>query len=301
VTASAQGIDVSAYQDPLTADALHGLSFAFAKATNGDQLADPNFAVNWTVMKSAGIRRGAYHELVSPATASAKAQADYFMAVVVGEGLEPGDMLAVVASDYQDVTDAAVRTWCDAVQSAAPASKVLVYSDLSVAASLTSCTGYPLWLAYPSDTPPLSVAPWDRWTLWQWSETDLDRDAYNGTEEEMAAWLDSAARPAPPADWTFGPPRNLTVHPGHTSIRLTWAAPDGAPEAPARYSVFIYEGTACDLSTLVASYPRAVAEAEFKGGALKRHVSYTVHVVAEGPDGTRIAPDVFASAAFATG
>ena len=67
MTASAQGIDVSAYQNPLTADALKGLDFAFCKATNGSTLADPVFARNWRTMKAAGVRRGAYHELASPA------------------------------------------------------------------------------------------------------------------------------------------------------------------------------------------------------------------------------------------
>lgn len=301
MTASAQGVDVSAYQPVLTSEALAPYSFAFAKATNGDQLADPNFTGNWRAMKAAGKMRGAYHELVSPDAASAKAQADYFLAVVVGEGLEPGDMLAVVASDYAGVTDATVKAWCDEVNAAAPASVVIVYSDLSVTRTLTSCTGYPLWVAHPSDAAPSSVAPWDRWTLWQWSETDLDKDAYNGTEAEMRAWLDSAANPVPPADWTFGAPQNLAVHPGHTSVRLAWEPPADAPETPAQYRVFVYAGTVCDVATLVPTYPREAASGSFSGGGLDRHRTYTAHVVAEGADSTRVAPDVFASAEFTTG
>jgi GH25 family lysozyme M1 (1,4-beta-N-acetylmuramidase) len=53
----------SSVQSPLTAADLKGFDFAFAKATDGPELTDPNFAGNWSVIKLAGIYRGAYHEL----------------------------------------------------------------------------------------------------------------------------------------------------------------------------------------------------------------------------------------------
>jgi lysozyme len=189
---SAQGIDVSAFQPVLTSADLNGLAFCFTKATDGPSETDPNFTLNWRVMKSAGIHRGAYHELRPGA---AGPQAEHFLAVVKDAGLEPGDMLAVVASDYGGVTDAEVKTWCDQVQAASRTSPVLIYSDLSVARTLTSCTGYALWVAWPSSTAPSSVTPWKTWKFWQWSETDLDRDAYNGTAAELQAWLDAIAYP----------------------------------------------------------------------------------------------------------
>jgi lysozyme len=301
MTASAQGIDVSAYQNPLTADALKGLDFAFCKATNGSTLADPVFARNWRTMKAAGVRRGAYHELASPAVASGKAQAAYFLATVVEQGLEPGDMLAVVASDYGGVTDAEVKAWCDAVHAAAPASPVLIYSDLDVAKALTSCTDYDLWVAWPSDTAPESVAPWTSWKFWQWSESVLDKDAFNGTAAEMKAWLDSVAYPAAPADWTFGAPQDLKATGGHTSVKLTWAEPASAPEKAASYNVFVYKGIVCDTSTLVPSYPREVTTAEFEGGSLTKGGTYTAHVVAQGADGSHVRADTYASVTFTTG
>ena len=61
-------------------------------------------------------------------------------------------MLAVVASDYQGVTDAEVKAFCDHVKAAAPRCIVLVYSDLSLLPALPSCTGYPLWIAWPSSS-----------------------------------------------------------------------------------------------------------------------------------------------------
>jgi GH25 family lysozyme M1 (1,4-beta-N-acetylmuramidase) len=292
---SAQGIDVSSYQSVLTTAQLKGLSFAFAKATDGTAT-DPNFDANWKVLKSAGIHRGAYHELHS---GSAGPQADYFLSAVrAAGGIEAGDMLAVVASDYTGVTDADVKAWLDQVKAAARTSPVLVYSDLSVAATLTSCTDYDLWVAWPSDTAPSSVTPWKTWRLWQWDETTLDRDAYNGTAQQMSAWIDSIANPT---NWTFGPPQNLTATGGHTSVKLTWSEPANAPQAPAEYSVFIYNGTVTNISTIVKSYPRTVKTAGFDGGSLVIGHTYTAHVVAEGANGTHVAPDVYASVTFKTG
>lgn len=208
MTASAQGIDVSSYQPVLTATALDGLAFAFAKATDGPSGTDAHFTANWKAIKDKGIHRGAYHELWSPGSSPAATQAAHFLSVVQAAGLERGDMLAVVASDYTGVTGAEVKAWCDIVSAAAPGCPVLVYSDLSVAKSLPACTGYPLWAAWPSDTAPASVGPWASWRLWQWGETATDRDAYNGTAAEMDEWIASCAGTTPPA--TAKTPANWT-------------------------------------------------------------------------------------------
>ena len=301
MTASAQGIDVSAYQDRLTAAALKPYNFAFTKATDGPEVLDPNFYVNWAMMKAVGIHRGAYAELWS---GSPIEQADRFLDVVHAGGLEPGDMLAVVASDYQGVTDAEVKAFCDHVKAAAPRCIVLVYSDLSLLPALPSCTGYPLWIAWPSGSAPRSVAPWRSWHLWQWDETNLDKNAFNGTAAQLDAWINSIAYPQPPkppADWTFGPPQRLQAIGGHTSVRLSWEPPAGAPEVPAEYQVFIYSGSVCNRTTIVASYPRTVTGTTWEGGSLERGKQYTAHVVAAGPDGSRVRPYTYGSASFETG
>jgi lysozyme len=198
---SAQGIDISSYQAVVTSARLAGLDFAFAKATDGTSETDPNFAANWAVIKTAGKMRGAYHELTP---GDARGQAAHFLAAVQGAGLEPGDMLAVSVSDYSEVTDGEARAWLDAVAEATGGrNPVLCYTDRSVGANLPSCTGYPLWIAWPSSSAPASVAPWDRWHIWQWNLTHLDQDAFNGTPEQMAAWIATYAKaaPTPPTEY----------------------------------------------------------------------------------------------------
>lgn len=193
---SAQGQDRSAYQDIYP---WSGLNFGFAKATNGLGYTDPDFAANWANLSHANIPRGAYHELT--ASASMDAQAEFFVATVKGQGLRELDMLAVVASDYAGVSDGDVRAFCDEVRAlAGPHNPVLVYTDLSVAAGLTSCTSYPLWVTWPNPTAPEDVSPWATWHFWQYSISGpVDLDAFNGTADDLRAWLGTyAAKPDPP-------------------------------------------------------------------------------------------------------
>jgi lysozyme len=192
---SAQGIDISAYQSVVTAAQLDGLTFAFAKATNGAYVTDPHFAANWAVIKTAGKIRGAYHELTP---GDARGQAAHFLAVVRAAGLQPGDMLAVSVSDYKEVTDGEARAWLDAVtEGTGGRNPAVCYTDRSVGANLPSCAGYPLWIAWPASAAPESVAPWGSWHLWQWDMTSQDRDSFNGTPAEMAAWIATYAKAAP--------------------------------------------------------------------------------------------------------
>lgn len=106
-----------------------------------------------------------------------------------------------------------------------------------------------------------------------------------------------------PKDWTYGPPLALSATGGHTSARLQWQPPQGYPELPAAYRVWIYRGTRADKSTLVASYPRDAVDGalSWQGGGLERGRLYVAHVAAMGVDGQRMRPYGFSSALFMTG
>jgi GH25 family lysozyme M1 (1,4-beta-N-acetylmuramidase) len=227
---SAEGEDRSSFQQvvPWTAD-----DFGFVKATEATGWVDPKFAANWANLHQEGKHRGAYH-FFHPEMDAAE-QANFFMSVVRKQGLEPGDML-VIDSEILSGADGALEfsspngtqrsnvpvvgalassslvgsgtlTFLQTVASLAGKSNpVLVYTNLSVAALLGSCTDFDLWIAYPADSAPESVAPWPHWRFWQWSfgggEGGGDRDAYNGTQQELNAWLSTftsqQAQPSPP-------------------------------------------------------------------------------------------------------
>ncbi len=58
-----QGIDVSHHNGEIIwpTVAAQDVDFAYIKATEGADLRDPRFAVNWAGAAKAGVRRGAYH------------------------------------------------------------------------------------------------------------------------------------------------------------------------------------------------------------------------------------------------
>lgn len=143
-------------------------------------------------------------------------------------------------------------------------------------------------------------------------QLSLDADGTQWTPDANGLVLDQSlllpdffgapVPPAPlPADWTFGPPQNLTATGGHTSVGLAWGPPADAPEVPAEYLVYVYQGAVCNRTTLVTSYPRTATASPWEGGGLVRGASYTAHVVAAGPGGSRVKSYVYASAEFATG
>jgi len=231
---SAQGEDRSSYQNvvPWNAD-----DFGFTKATEATGWSDPTFAANWANLRADGKPRGAYH-FFHPSI-NATEQAGFFLSVVrANGGLEPGDMLMIDteitvgadgAEEYSDPAHASLRsnvtptgtlasaalvasgtlTFMQTVRSALVHPErhpLVVYTNLSVGALLGSCTEFNLFIAYPSLTAPPSVAPWSNWRFWQWQfgggPGGGDRDAYNGTSEALAAWINSfkpAAAAAPPA------------------------------------------------------------------------------------------------------
>lgn len=204
--ASAQGIDVSNYQPVQTVADFKAVQFAFMKATEGTTFTDDNFAKNWAAARAAGIVRGAYHylSLADPAYE----QAAYFLAVVRAQGLEPGDLLVVDSEVAGADADSRTVTFLDDVAAVVADTGVglLTYTNLSVGASLRQTAAkYPdLWIAWPSGTAPASVEPWKRWQFWQWGTvSNVDRDAFNGTEADLLAWRKSlipAPKPAAPAE-----------------------------------------------------------------------------------------------------
>lgn len=228
VVHSAQGEDRSGYQAVVS---WRGNQFGYTKATEGTGFVDVTFAPNWANMESEVQVRGAYH-FYHPAY-SAIDQAHFFWDVVSARGLRDGDFLVadieiMVGADgswvlvpgaryrshqpavavsgtppaHAGVLTNGARGFLDTLSAlAGPHHPVLVYTDLSVGAQLTSCTGYDLIIAYPSSSAPGSVWPWDSWLMWQYAAGGGigggDRDAFNGPDAGLLAW-NAKYLPKPP-------------------------------------------------------------------------------------------------------
>jgi hypothetical protein len=68
-------------------------------------------------------------------------------------------MFAIAAGDRPGITSAMIQACCELVRDLdGPNCPVLVHPDSFMALSLTTCTGFPLWIACEG-TPPADVRP----------------------------------------------------------------------------------------------------------------------------------------------
>lgn len=195
VAAMLHGIDVSNWQGVVDwgGHAKTGVSFAFAKATEGSTFTDRWFGRNWTGMRESWIVCGAYH--FARPEGDPEAQAGHFLgAVRQAGGLRRGDLLALdlETSDRLPAPRVArfARRWCRAVMAQSGVTPV-IYTFLAFAQN-GNCAGledHPLWIAAP-DQPrgrPAVPGPWDRWTIHQHSHNPVDRNVFRGTRAELTS------------------------------------------------------------------------------------------------------------------
>lgn len=191
-----QGIDVSYAQGTIDWAAVHesGIAFALIKATEGVSIHDPQFARNWSVSKSAGIRRGAYHFFHfsdDPVT-----QAQSFLASAQPQA---GDLLPAVDVETADgITDVSLLVdrlsqFTTAVEKVLDGRRMLIYTDPgfwnSSMRGSDAFTGHPLWVAeYNRDPAPQLPRGWRNWSIWQHDDNGtvtgitgaVDLDVYGG-------------------------------------------------------------------------------------------------------------------------
>ena len=163
-----EGIDVSRYQLDVNWDTIahQGIHFAFVKATEGATHRDTLFQRNWTAIRAAGLRRGAYH-FFRPAT-DPLLQALHFIDQV---DLRTGDLPPVLDIEVLDGRHptyiiAALKIWLETVHRHYGVRPILYtnlkYYNKHLAGHFDD---YPLWLArYNSDQPvPACGRSWQFW------------------------------------------------------------------------------------------------------------------------------------------
>lgn len=194
------GIDVSTHSGTVdwTAVAEAGHGFAFAKATEGVDLADPSFATNWEGMKAAGLVRGAYHFYVTEDDPDQ--QADFFIRNVK---LEAGDLAPVIdieliGHDTPPGLAARLRRFSERLE-AYYGIRPIIYTAPNFWNTHFEggFSDHPLWIAeYDVDQPKIP-AGWETWHLWQWQgdaelpgvEDGADRSRINRDVADLAALI----------------------------------------------------------------------------------------------------------------
>ena len=220
------GTDVSNYQPSINWTTVKnaGVTFAWAKATEGLSYTSPSFAGQISGAKSVGIYIGAYH-FARPSNHpnitganSADSEANFFWSVasnyVKGSGtymvpmLDWEDTSATVAAGFTvTMMSQWVNQWCNTVSNLARANgvtlKPIVYTGVfysqpnaTYPGLNTTVTVWPSWIAaYPANPNvqgggPSSTYPWSTWNIWQYADTNWsggDSDVFNGTAAGLAA------------------------------------------------------------------------------------------------------------------
>jgi GH25 family lysozyme M1 (1,4-beta-N-acetylmuramidase) len=183
-----QGRDVSFYQGAFDwpGAKASGVTFGYARISDGLTFIDATFATNWASMKSAGVMRGAY-QFFEPGQDEV-AQAN-LMVQKIGK-LGDGDLPALVdveaTGGQAPATIAAkLRHWLQIVE-AGTGKRPWIYTGAYFwqdHVGDTTFGQYPLWIAAYVPACPSIPDGWSDWTVWQYSDGggSLDHDVFNGS------------------------------------------------------------------------------------------------------------------------
>jgi lysozyme len=199
--ATVEGIDVAFPQGAYNWEQWRSkIGFGMCKVTEGLTITDPRFVHNWNAMWELNrtMPRFGYHFF--HASDDPVAQAERLVATVKPHGLLPGDNLVLdlepTSSNGRNdnVAPATVaeraRTFLGHVNGLAPEHRVLVYTNPSFAGT-GACAGLNPWFLWIADygvSAPAVPRPWSRWTFWQYTDTPVDTDRFDGTQAELLAF-----------------------------------------------------------------------------------------------------------------
>lgn len=199
------GVDVSRYQGDVdwSRAATSGVNFAFIKATEGAEVADPMFQANWQRTAAVGLPRGAYHFYYFCRTGAEQAQ--WF---IQNAPREPGALPPVLDIEWTQSRNCPIRPGPDEVRAEATSfltiltqhygQRPIIYTSVDFwnDNALWQLGGYEFWLRSVADHPHKTFAGQD-FTFWQYTGTGLapgfngqvDLNAFGGSERQWANWL----------------------------------------------------------------------------------------------------------------
>jgi GH25 family lysozyme M1 (1,4-beta-N-acetylmuramidase) len=191
--ALAKGYDVSDYQSSIPADA----QFVIVKATEGARTNQSNYRAKLATARGRNLVVGHYHFL--HAENDIAGEIAHFCDVV-GD-VPAGELLVLDFEPYNQGVSASVATakknqWLAAVKQRYPRNRVGIYTNTDWWFKTDDNAGDFLWIAdyqRPAGSPGIQAA----WRIHQYTDKPLDTNVYNGSIDDMRAWANSTAAPAP--------------------------------------------------------------------------------------------------------
>ncbi len=154
---SYQGIDVSNWQGYINYAEVRdaGIQVVYIKASQGNNIKDAYFDINYENAKANGLRVGFYHYLTATNTEEAEEEANFFVSVISGK--TPNCKLVLDYETFggvgrEEINNIA-RTFMQRVEELTN-KEVILYSDLSNAINTFDTNlaeDYDLWIAYYED------------------------------------------------------------------------------------------------------------------------------------------------------
>ena len=207
-----RGIDVSYYQGTIDwpAVAATDIRFAVVRLSDGVGTRDSQFVRNWQESRRAGLIRGFYQYFRASAGGAAQAQLAVDRLAEAG-GFQNSDLPPVLDIETLDGRTAAqvaaeATIWVDAMREATGKEPIIYtgayfWDDNGLPDSLNS---QPLWTAnYTTNPCPWTSDSWDRWTLWQYSDSGtvsgiagpVDLDYFAGTLDDLQNFANATIAP----------------------------------------------------------------------------------------------------------
>ncbi len=165
-----EGIDVSNWQGYIDYNRVRasGIQVVYIKASQGNNITDPFFKVNYNNAKANGLKIGLYHFLTARNEAEARNQAEYFSSVI--SATSPDCRLAMDFENFGDLSNEEINnisnTFLKRVEELT-GKEVIIYSDAFNARNTFGeelARNYPLWIAEYGVSSPSSDVNWSSWT-----------------------------------------------------------------------------------------------------------------------------------------
>lgn len=164
-----EGIDVSNWQGYIDYNLVKsaGIDIVYIKSSQGQNITDPYFKINYENAKENGLHIGFYHFVTARTTEEAIKEAEYFSSVI--SGTTPDCKLAMDFEQFGDLSKAEINSISRAFLTKVrelTGKELIIYSDAYNARNTFDSSlalEYPLWIAEYGVSAPTSNVNWSSW------------------------------------------------------------------------------------------------------------------------------------------